>query len=50
MGEHSGYKRHMRRRRLMFFAYDFAYFGTGLFIGALVTYLLVILLEGGNNA
>jgi len=48
--KHPGYKRHMRRRRLMFFAYDMLYVSIGFFIGILVTSVLVILLEGGLNA
>lgn len=55
MGKHSidkhpGYKRHMRRRRLMFFAYDTLYVSIGFLIGVLVTSSIVILLEGGLNA
>jgi hypothetical protein len=55
MGRHSidrhpGYKRHMRKRRLMFYAYDILYVSIGFFIGVLVTSSIVILLEGGLNA
>jgi hypothetical protein len=55
MGRHSidrhpGYKRHMRKRRLMFYAYDMLYISIGFFIGVLVTSSIVILLEGGLNA
>jgi len=55
MGKHSidrhpGYKRHMRKRRLMFYAYDMLYVSIGFFIGVLVTSPIVILLEGGLNA
>jgi hypothetical protein len=55
MGKHSidrhpGYKRHMRKRRLMFYAYDMLYVSIGFFIGVLVTSSIVILLEGGLNA
>lgn len=48
--KHKGYKRHMRRRRMMFFANDMLYICIGFFIGILVTSSLVILLEGGLNA
>ena len=48
--KHPGYKRHMRKRRLMFYAYDMLYVSIGFFIGVLVTSSLVILLEGGLNA
>lgn len=55
MGKHSivkhpGYKRHMRKRKLMFFVYDLTQICVGFFVGVLVTSLLVILLEGGLNA
>ena len=55
MGKHSidkhpGYKRHMRRRKLMFFANDLLLFSVGLFVGVVVMSLLVVLLEGGYNA
>jgi hypothetical protein len=45
--KHQGYKRHMRRRKVMFFVYDMSWFSVGLLVGVLVTSLLVILLEGG---
>ena len=45
--KHPGYKRHMRRRRLMFAVYDTAQILIGFSIGVVVTSLLVILLEGG---
>ena len=52
MGKHSivkhpGYKRHMRRRKTMFFIYDTLQIVIGFSVGVLVTSLLVILLEGG---
>ena len=55
MGKHSidkhpGYKRHMRKRKLMFFANDLLLFSVGLFVGTMLMSLLVILLEGGLNA
>ena len=55
MGKHSieshrGYRRHMRKRKLMFFANDLFYFCVGLFVGMMLMSLLVILLEGGLNA
>ena len=55
MGRHSieaprGYRRHMRRRKVMFFVDDMLHFCIGLLAGVLVTSLVVILLEGGLNA
>ena len=48
--KHPGYKRHMRRRKTMFFVYDTTQIVIGFFVGMLVTSVLVILLEGGLNA
>jgi tetrahydromethanopterin S-methyltransferase subunit F len=47
MGKHSGYKRHMRRRKLMFLVYDTTQIVIGFVIGFLVSLLIMILWEGG---
>lgn len=45
--KHPGYKRHMRRRKTMFFIYDTTQIVIGFFVGMLVASSVMILLEGG---